>query len=64
MIGLVTPPVGMALYAVSAISDVPMGELFAEMWPYVVALVVVLLVVTFAPDPVMWLPRTFGFARG
>lgn len=64
MIGLVTPPVGMALYAVSAISDVPMGELFAEMWPYVVALVAVLFVVSFAPDLVMWLPRTFGFARG
>lgn len=64
MIGLVTPPVGMALYAVSAISNVSMGELFAEMWPYVAALVVVLLVVSFAPDVVMWLPRTFGFARG
>jgi TRAP-type C4-dicarboxylate transport system permease large subunit len=63
MIGLVTPPVGMCLYAVSAISSVSMGELFAEMWPYVIALVVVLLVVTFAPDLVMWLPRTFGFAR-
>ena len=43
MIGLVTPPVGMCLYAVSAISNVDMWEMFAEMWPYVVALVVVLL---------------------
>jgi tripartite ATP-independent transporter DctM subunit len=64
MIGLVTPPVGMCLYAVSAISDVSMSDLFAEMWPYVVALVVVLGVVTYVPDLVMWLPRTFGFARG
>lgn len=64
MIGLVTPPVGMCLYAVSAISSVDMWELFAEMWAYVVALIVVLLVVTYVPDLVMWLPRTFGFARG
>jgi tripartite ATP-independent transporter DctM subunit len=63
MIGLVTPPVGMALYAVSAISDVSMGDLFAEMWPYVVALIAVLLLVTYSPDVVMLLPRTFGFAR-
>ena len=28
------------------------------------ALVVVLLVVTYVPDLVMWLPRTFGFAGG
>jgi TRAP-type C4-dicarboxylate transport system permease large subunit len=54
----------MCLYAVSAISDVPMGELFAEMWPYVIALLVVLLVVSYVPDLVMFLPRTFGFARG
>jgi TRAP-type C4-dicarboxylate transport system permease large subunit len=54
----------MCLYAVSAISGVSMGEMFAEMWPYVVALVVVLGVVTYAPDLVMWLPRTVGFARG
>ena len=63
MIGLVTPPVGMCLYAVSAISNVDMWEMFAEMWPYVVALVFVLLIVTYAPDLVMYLPRTFGFAR-
>jgi tripartite ATP-independent transporter DctM subunit len=64
MIGLVTPPVGMALYAVSAISDVPMGEMFAEMIPYVLALIAVLGMVTYCPEVVMFLPRAFGFAGG
>ncbi|MDP3937882.1 MAG: TRAP transporter large permease [Deltaproteobacteria bacterium] len=64
MIGLVTPPVGMCLYAVSAISNVSMGEMFLEMWPYVVALIGVLGVVTYCPDLVMFLPRTIGFAKG
>ena len=64
MIGLVTPPVGMCLYAVSAISDVSMGEMFMEMWPYVLALIAVLAVVTYCPDIVMYLPRTIGFAKG
>ncbi len=63
MIGLVTPPVGMCLYAVSAVSGVSIGEMFAEMWPYVLALIAVLAVVTYVPDVVMWLPRVFGFAR-
>ncbi|MBI4012020.1 MAG: TRAP transporter large permease [Candidatus Rokubacteria bacterium] len=63
MIGLVTPPVGMALYAVSSISGVSIWEMFAEMWPYVLALIAVLAVITYAPDLVMWLPRTVGFAR-
>jgi TRAP-type C4-dicarboxylate transport system permease large subunit len=62
MIGLVTPPVGMCLYAVSAISRVSMGEMFLEMWPYILGLIVVLGVVTYVPDVVMLLPRMFGFA--
>jgi TRAP-type C4-dicarboxylate transport system permease large subunit len=64
MIGLVTPPVGMCLYAVSSISKVPMGEMFVEMLPYVLALIVVLGVVTYVPEVVMFLPRAFGFAGG
>jgi len=36
--------------------------MFLEMWPYILALIVVLGVVTYVPDLVMWLPRTFGFA--
>jgi C4-dicarboxylate transporter DctM subunit len=61
MIGLLTPPVGLCLYAISSISRVPIGELFAEMGPYLVALLVVLGIVTFVPEVSIWLPRLFGF---
>jgi tripartite ATP-independent transporter DctM subunit len=64
MIGLITPPVGMALYAVSAISDVPMSDMCLEIWPYLLMLLVVLGIVTYCPDLILWLPRTIGFARG
>ena len=62
MIGLLTPPVGLCLYVVSDISKVPMAELVVEMWPYLVALLVVLGFVTFIPEFTMFLPRLFGFA--
>jgi len=39
MIGLVTPPVGLCLYVVSEVSKVPIGDIVAEMWPYVLALI-------------------------
>ncbi|MGH6943675.1 MAG: TRAP transporter large permease subunit, partial [Geminicoccaceae bacterium] len=61
MIGLLTPPVGLCLYAISSISKVPIGPLVAEMWPYVVALLVVLGVVTYVPAVTLWLPQLFGF---
>jgi tripartite ATP-independent transporter DctM subunit len=61
MIGLLTPPVGLALYVVSDISKVPMSELVTEMWPYLVALLVVLGLVTYVPGFTMFLPHFFGF---
>jgi TRAP-type C4-dicarboxylate transport system permease large subunit len=59
MIGLVTPPVGLVLFAVSAISQVSISEMVTEMWPYVIALLVVLGVVTYLPELVMWLPNLY-----
>ena len=60
MIGLLTPPVGLCLYAISSISQEPMGALVWEMWPYILALLVVLGVVTFVPAASIWLPHQFG----
>jgi tripartite ATP-independent transporter DctM subunit len=64
MIGLLTPPVGMCLYAVSAISQVPLWPLAKELWPYIVALVVCLALVTYLPGLVVWIPNlVMGAAR-
>lgn len=59
MIGLVTPPVGLVLFAVSAISQVSIADMVAEIWPYVIALLAVLGVVTYLPELVMWLPNLY-----
>jgi len=57
MLGLLTPPVGMSLYAVSSISGVPIGPLTREMWPYLLGIFMVLLIMTFFPDFSLWLPN-------
>lgn len=56
MIGLVTPPVGMSLYAVASISGVPLGRLARELVPYLVGIFVVFLLVSFVPVVSTWLP--------
>ncbi len=61
MIGLVTPPVGLCLYVVSEVSKVPIGDIVAEMWPYVLALVGVLLIITYVPAFSLWLPHSLGY---
>lgn len=64
MVGLLTPPVGMALYAIATISDVPIAKLIKEVLPFVAAIVVVLLLITYIPALVTWLPGlVFGGGR-
>jgi TRAP-type C4-dicarboxylate transport system permease large subunit len=64
MIGLLTPPVGMCLYAVSSVSKVPLWTLAQELWPYLVALAVCLALVTYIPGLVLWIPNfVMGAAR-
>ena len=57
MIGLLTPPVGMCLYAVSSITGLSIGELTREMWPYLLGILLVLLSVAFIPSISLWLPN-------
>ena len=47
-IALITPPVGACNYIVAALGHVPIGELFREIWPFVlVALAVQTVIITF-----------------
>jgi len=64
MIGLLTPPVGMVLYAMSTIANVPIARLVRELVPFIAALMIVLLLITYIPALVTWLPeRVMGVSR-
>jgi C4-dicarboxylate transporter DctM subunit len=49
MLGLLTPPVGMSLYAVASISNVSVGALSKELWPYLLGIFIVLILITYVP---------------
>jgi C4-dicarboxylate transporter DctM subunit len=57
MIGLLTPPVGMSLYAVCSVAKVGLGELSKAVLPYVIGILVVLLICAFWPGLCLWLPN-------
>lgn len=64
MIGLLTPPVGMALFIVSNIAKSPIAVVARETIPYVIGFLVILLLVTFIPQLALWLPDlAYGPAR-
>lgn len=56
MIGLLTPPVGMVLYAMSSVARVSIAALTKELWPFMVSIFVVLIAITYYPPLVTWLP--------
>ena len=61
MIGLVTPPYGLLLFIISAISRAPLHAIIRDTMPFVIAMIVALAIITFVPDTVLWLPRLMGY---
>ena len=55
-IGLITPPYGAGLIIGEAISGVPTGKIIKDLFPLMIACVVVLLIVTYVPFLSLWLP--------
>ncbi len=57
MLGLLTPPVGMVLFAVSSVAKMPIGQLSRALIPYLIGLSLVLLLVVAVPAVSIWLPN-------
>jgi len=64
MLGLVTPPYGMLLFIMTRISGAPMRTIVGDVMPFLFGLVLALIIFTFVPETVLWLPRQFGYGAG
>jgi len=60
-IGMYTPPIGVALYAVQRFTNTEFGEVVAAMVPWLLPLVIALFIVTYVPWLALSVPRAFGF---
>jgi C4-dicarboxylate transporter, DctM subunit len=59
-IGMCHPPVGLNLYVASGITKMGITELTVAVWPWLVAMVGYLLLITYVPVVSTWLPKTLG----
>jgi len=57
MIGLMTPPFGMILFVMQQVSGLSFEDVVKACMPTLVPLVVVLVLITFVPSLVTWLPK-------
>jgi C4-dicarboxylate transporter DctM subunit len=56
-IGMATPPFGVNLFVTCSIAKISIEEYAKEVWPFVFACVISLLLVTYIPDITLFLPR-------
>lgn len=56
LIGIITPPMGIGLYIMVAVSRVRLGDLIRASVPYMLTLVAALLAITFFPPLTLYLP--------
>lgn len=61
MIGLITPPYGILLFVINAVTDIPLREIIGEIWTFLGVLILALLVLILVPDVVLFLPRLMGY---
>ena len=61
MIGLITPPYGILLFVINAVTGIPLKEIIREIWAFLGILLVALVAMIMMPEIVLWLPRMFGY---
>lgn len=57
VIGLITPPYGIVTINVCALNNEPLNKVYKEIYPMLAILIVVLMIITYVPEIVMFLPN-------
>ncbi|MGC9355366.1 MAG: TRAP transporter large permease, partial [Mariniphaga sp.] len=60
-VGLCTPPVGSVLFIGCSVAGLSIDKVIKPLLPMFIAMVIVLLLVTYFPQISLWLPAKFGF---
>ncbi|XWN33269.1 MAG: TRAP transporter large permease [Devosia sp.] len=63
MIGLITPPVGLCLFAVAEVAEISPVRLMKALLPFFIPLFFSLIAITLMPGIVLFIPRLFGFTN-
>jgi C4-dicarboxylate transporter DctM subunit len=64
MLGLITPPYGLLLFIMNNISGAPLRLIVRDTLPFLWSMIAALILITFVPETVLWLPRLFGYQGG
>ncbi|MDP3430254.1 MAG: TRAP transporter large permease subunit, partial [Desulfomicrobium sp.] len=60
---LLTPPLGVNLFVASRLANISVERIAVSVLPFLAALLVCILILTFFPDISTWLPYTLGMGQ-
>jgi TRAP-type C4-dicarboxylate transport system permease large subunit len=63
MVGVLTPPMGLQLFALTDITKLPFDRIVRAIIPFYIPLLIVLLLCTLLPAAVLWLPNLLMSGR-
>jgi C4-dicarboxylate transporter DctM subunit len=58
-IGMVTPPIGYSLFVGASISHLSIEQVSRAVWPFLVAMLIVLMLITYIPAITLFIPQLF-----
>ncbi|MGO2380678.1 MAG: TRAP transporter large permease subunit, partial [Vibrio casei] len=59
-IGTITPPVGSGLYVGASVGKVKVEDVIKPLIPFYIAIILVLMIITYSPNITLFLPRLLG----
>jgi tripartite ATP-independent transporter DctM subunit len=62
-IGLCTPPVGTLLFVGSGVANIEMTKVIKPIIPFLIAMMVILVLITYIPEITLYLPKVFGLIK-
>lgn len=60
-VGLLTPPLGVCLFVVCGVTGISLGRIIRSVLPFLALELAVLLLVTYVPSVILWIPRLLGY---
>jgi TRAP-type C4-dicarboxylate transport system permease large subunit len=55
--GMITPPIGMNVFVLAGMIDVPVGTIFRGVWPFVLAELFCIVIITIIPEIALFIPN-------
>lgn len=54
--GTITPPIGLNVLTLAGVTDIPLDVIFRGVWPFVIAMLLIVIILTFFPQIALFIP--------